>query len=303
MPPQEPWTVLRLINWTKEYFEKNQVESSRLSAEVLLAHSLKCQRIQLYTRFDYVPSADETATFKGLVQRAVKHEPIAYLVGTKEFYSLPFRVTEDVLIPRQETELLVAQAIEHLQKLGSPGAVWDCCTGSGCVAVAVAARVKDCRVLATDISPAAVVVAAENAQRNQVSDRVTTAVADLLTLPKNVDLPAGVNGTDGDGAVSRTFDVITANPPYIVEGGEVSPEVKHEPALALYAGNTGLELIRRVIADGPALLREGGVLIMEFGYDQADAVRDLLVAGGAFQEPRILRDHQEIERAAVARKR
>jgi len=291
----EPWTVLRLINWTKEYFEKNAVDSPRLSAEVLLANSLKCQRIQLYTRFDYVPSADETAAFKGMVQRAAKHEPIAYLVGVKEFYSLPFRVTADVLIPRQETEILVAEAIAHLQKIGPLGVVWDCCTGSGCVAVAVASRVKDCNVLATDISPAAVAVAAENARLNQVADRVTTAVADLLTLPADLAPPAGVD--------LSTFDVITANPPYIVAGGEVSPEVKHEPPLALYAGNTGLEMIRRVIADAPNRLRDNGVLVMEFGYDQADAVRDLIVAGGNFKEPRILRDHQEIERAAVAQKR
>ncbi|MCL2701844.1 MAG: peptide chain release factor N(5)-glutamine methyltransferase [Phycisphaerae bacterium] len=293
--PQEPWTVLRLINWTKEYFEKNQVDSPRLATEVLLAHSLKCQRIQLYTRFDYTPSADETASFKGLVQRAVKHEPIAYLVGVKEFYSLPFRVTADVLIPRQETELLVAQAIEHLQKIGPLGVVWDCCTGSGCVAVAIASRVKDCNVLATDISPAAVAVAAENAKLNKVDDRVKTAVADLLTLPADLTPQAGADW--------HTFDVITANPPYIVEGGEVSSEVNHEPPLALYAGKSGLELITRVITDAPARLRDNGVLVMEFGYDQADAVRELLVANGHFKEPRILRDHQELERAVVARKK
>lgn len=290
MTQPEPWTVLRLINWTKDYFDKQNVDAPRLSTEVLLAYVLKCQRIQLYTRFDYVPKPEETAAFKELVQRAVKREPIAYLVGQKEFYSLPFKVTHDVLIPRQETELLVGEAVTHLNNIGPLGVVWDCCTGSGCVGVAVASQIKDCTVLATDISPAAVAVATENAKLNKVDDRVRVRVADLLAKP-------------ADCADMEAFDVITANPPYILEGDEVAPEVKHEPALALYAGKEGLELIRRVIADAPALLRANGILTMEFGQGQADPVRDLLVSSGEFREPRILRDHQEIERALVVQKK
>lgn len=290
MTQQEPWTVLRLINWTKDYFEKNQIDSPRLAGEVLLAHVLKCQRIMLYTRFEYQPKPEELASFKELVQRAVKHEPIAYLVGVKEFYSLTFKVTPDVLVPRQETELLVSEAIAHLQKIGPLGVVWDCCTGSGCVGIAVASRIKDCSVLATDISPAAVAVAQENAKLNKVDDRVRVRVADLLTRP-------------ADCADLTSFDVITANPPYIVQGAEVAPEVRHEPPVALYAGTEGLEFIRRVVADAPALLRDKGILAMEFGYDQADAVRDLLVGSGSFREPKVLRDHQGIERAVVAQKK
>ena len=286
----ETWTVLKLLNWTKDFFARGQVDDARLSAEVLLANVLGCRRIELYTRFDYQPTPAQLDAFRALVGRARKHEPIAYLVGTKEFYSLPFKVTHDVLIPRPETELLVAEAVTHLKALGRPGLMWDVCTGSGCVGVAAASQIKDTTVLATDISPAAVTVAAENAAANKVGDRVRCRVADLLTLPE-------------DCADLKDFDVITANPPYVAKGQEVAETVKHEPAIALWAGDSGMELIDRVIAQAPALLRAGGVLAMEFGLGQADGVRDRLVKTGAFAEPRILRDHQAIERAAVAVKK
>ncbi len=286
----QTWDVLRLINWTKDYFTKSGIDSARLCAEVLLAHTLKCRRIELYTRFAYIPTPAELDAYRALVKRAAAHEPVAYLVGEKEFYSLRFKVTPDTLVPRSETELLVANAIDHLKTLGRAGLVWDVCTGSGCVAVAVASQIKDATVLATDISPAAVAVAAENAASNAVAERVRCRVADLLMLPP-------------DCSDLKDFDVITGNPPYIAEGAPVAPEVQHEPEVALRGGKDGLVFLRRVIADAPAFLRPGGILTLEFGYDQADAVRDLIVATGSFAEPRILRDQQEIERAAVAVKK
>lgn len=286
-PPGEPWTVLKLLDWTKDYLTRGGVDDARLSAEVLLAGVLGCRRIELYTRFDYQPTKAQLEAFREQVARARRHEPIAYLVGTKEFYSLPFKVTPDVLIPRPETELLVAEAVTHLKALGRPGLAWDVCTGSGCVAVAVASQVKDATVLATDISPPAVAIAAENAAANKVGDRVRCRQADLLALP-------------GDCAGLKDFDVITANPPYVAQGQEVAPSVRHEPAIALWAGKDGLALIEAVIAAVPALLRAGALLAMEFGQGQADAVRGRLVQTRQFGEPRILRDHQGIERAASA---
>ena len=285
-----PWTVLKLLNWTREYFTRAGIDEARLSAEILLANVLGCQRIELYTRFDYQPTAGQLEAFRDLVARAKAHEPIAYLVGVKEFYSLPFKVTSDVLIPRPETELLVSEAFSHLRKLGRPGLAWDVCTGSGCVAVALAAQVKDATVLATDISPGAVAVATDNVAANKVADRVRVRQADLLTLPE-------------DCADMKEFDVITANPPYVARGQEVAESVKHEPPVALWAGKTGLEMIGPIIQKAPEMLRAGGVLAIEFGLDQADAVRDGIVAAGSFAEPRILRDHQGIERAAVAVKK
>lgn len=285
--PNAPWTVLRLLNWTKDYFDKAGLDDSRLSAEVLLAHVLGCRRIEVYTRFDYQPTQAQRDAFKDLVQRAKAHEPIAYLVGKKEFYSLTFRVTHDVLIPRPETELLVVHALGHLKAMERPGFAWDVCTGSGCVAVAIASQSPQATVLATDISPAAVEVAAENAKTNKVDSRISCRVADLLTLPE-------------DCGELKEFDVITANPPYVAQGDPIGESVKHEPQVALFAGDTGLEFIRRIIEAAPKFLRPGGMLAMEFGQGQASTVRDLLVAGGQFAEPKILRDHQSIERAAVA---
>jgi release factor glutamine methyltransferase len=282
-----PWTVLRLLNWTRDYLAKAGIESPRLAAEVLLAHALGCKRIELYTRHDYLPSAEQLTTFRDAVQKAREHQPIAYLVGEKEFYSLRFRITPDVLIPRPETEALVAEALAHLKARGGQGRVWDVCTGSGCVAVAIAHEAPQSQVLATDVSPAAVAVAQANAELNKVADRVRVRQADLLALPD-------------DCGEMAPFDVVTANPPYVAQGQEVAPSVRHEPAMALYGGLDGLDFIRRIIADAPARLAGGGLLAMEFGQGQGDDVRDLLVATGQFAEPRIIRDHQHIERIATA---
>ncbi|HUT61122.1 MAG TPA: peptide chain release factor N(5)-glutamine methyltransferase [Phycisphaerae bacterium] len=289
MSAQRParWTVLRLLDWTKEHLARAGVEAPRLAAEVLLAHALGCRRIDVYTRFEYEPSQAERARFRELIVRAARHEPIAYLVGEKEFYSLRFKITPDVLVPRPETELLVAEAVAYLGGLSRPARMWDACTGSGCVAIAVAAQVPDVHVLATDISEPAVAVAAENAAAHSVTDRVLCRVANLLALPE--DLNDWTN-----------LDTITANPPYVADGAEVAVEVLHEPALALRAGPDGLDCIRAIVRDAPSHLRPGGALIMEFGYDQADAVRQLIIDTGAFDEPKIVRDHQHIERCAVA---
>ena len=286
----EPWTVLKLLDWTRGHFEQTGVESPRLCAEVLLGHCLDCPRVQLYARFDYHPTPAELAQYRQLVRRAAEGEPVAYLVGKKEFYSLEILVTPDVLIPRPETEMLVDQAIAHLRNVSSDGVMWDVCTGSGCVAVAVARHTPHVTVLATDISRKAVQLAGENAARYDLSARVTCTAADLLTVP--AEWTGGVE-----------FDVITANPPYVADGDEVGPSVKFEPQSALLAGPDGLDVLRPLIAAAPEFLKSGGILCLEFGAGQADDVRNLLVATSAFEEPTILRDHQNLERTAVAKKK
>jgi len=283
----QPWTVLRLLNWTKDYFARVGVGSPRLTAEVLLAHVMDCERIELYAKFADQPSEPQRATFKELVRRAAAHEPAAYLLGYKEFYSLRFRVTADVLIPRGETELIVTEAAAHLRTLGRATTMWDACTGSGCIAVALARQIDDVTVLATDVSPQAVAVAEGNVADHGLDGRVRCMVADLLSGPAGADLP-------------ERFDVITANPPYVATDDEIAPEVRHEPRLALYAGDDGLDAIGRIIEQAPAVLQGGGALIMEFGHTQADAVRDLVARSGDFAEPKVLRDLQGIERTVVA---
>jgi release factor glutamine methyltransferase len=283
-----PWTVLALLNWTREYFERSKLDSPRLAAEVLLSHVLGCGRIDLYARFDQEPAPEQRATFRDLVRQAAQHVPVAYLVGHKEFYSLRFRVTRDVLVPRSETEILVTEAIAHLKAMPQAQVAWDICTGSGCVGIALAHQTPTLRVLATDIAPKAVEVAARNAEDHGVSERVVCRQADLLALPED------------RGGLGEVFDVITANPPYVAEGDPVGEEVRHEPAEALYAEEDGLALIRRIVADAPGRLKPGGALVLEFGYRHADPVRDLIAATGAYLEPRIVPDAQGIERAAVA---
>jgi len=285
----EQWTVLKLLDWTRDYFDRSGVDEPRLCAEVLLAHVLGCQRIMLYTQFDRIPDPDKLAVYRELVRRAANHEPTAYLVGWRAFYSLKFKVTPDVLVPRPETEQLVCEAETHLRGLGRAGLMWDICTGSGCVAIASAVQVADLRVLATDICSRAVEVARENAAAHDVSSRLRCRTADLATLPDDCgDLEAG------------TFDVITANPPYVADGDEVAESVRHEPHSALYAGADGLECISRLIPQVPPFLRSGGIFAMEFGQGQAGAVSERVEATGQFDRLRILKDHQGIERTIVA---
>jgi release factor glutamine methyltransferase len=240
----------------------------------------------LYAHFDRVVDDAQRTAYRELVRRAAQHEPVAYLVGEKEFFSLKLHVGPGVLIPRPESELLVTEAVEFLRAQGGLGSVWDVCTGSGCIAVAIAKQVPDATVLATDISAEAVALASRNAARHELDHRVRVREADLLARPPDCPEP-------------DVFDVITANPPYVGDAEPVAECVKHEPDVALYAGPDGLAAIRPMIAGAPAHLRLGGLLVLEFGCGQADAVRDLIVDQDAFDEPRILLDHQELERVAV----
>ncbi len=286
-PDDSPWTVLKLLNWMRDDFAAAGLEDPRLSAEVVLASVLNCPRLQLYTRFDYQPAAAELTALRAVVRRARAHEPIAYLVGRKEFYSLPFKVTPDVLVPRPETEALVSEAVTHLRHLPGPTRMWDVCTGSGCVAIATAYHAPQVSVLGTDISPAAIAVATDNAAAHGLESRVRFRVADMLTLPE-------------DCRQMVPFDVITGNPPYVADHQMISETVKHEPPVAIHGGADGLDFLRRLVPGAPAMLTPGGALILEFGFTQADPIVELLAATGAFQPPRILRDEQGIERSVVA---
>ncbi|MDP6635197.1 MAG: peptide chain release factor N(5)-glutamine methyltransferase [Phycisphaerae bacterium] len=286
-----PWTVLKLLEWTKQYFAQADVDQPRLCAEVLLAHVLGCERIELYTRFDYSPDPNQLASYRQLVKRAAQHEPTAYLVGSREFYSLKFKVTGDVLIPRPETEQLVAEAEAHLKTLDRPGLMWDICTGSGCVAIATALQVDSVQVLATDICPKAVALARSNAEAHNLTQRVRCDVADLASIPESCsDLG------------NKLFDVITANPPYVADGDTIGASVMHEPAGALYSGPDGLDCIRTLLPQIPPILQPGGVFVMEFGIGQHDAIAELIAGIDQFDRPRILKDHQDIERTIVVRR-
>lgn len=257
-----------MLGWTREYLQRHGVESPRLCAEILLAHALGCERIELYTRHEYVPPRGALTTFREHVREAAAGRPIAYLTGTKEFFALPLRVTPDVLIPRPETEVLVERTI-HLVRhsAGAVGSLLDVGTGSGCVAIALARHLPDVRIGASDVSEAALAVARNNATRLGVADRIEFRCGDLL---------APWSG-------SGPFDVIVSNPPYVAadEAAALPVTVRdYEPHEALFGGADGLEVIRRLATESPAHLGEGGHLLIEVAYDQSPRVRALLDESG-----------------------
>jgi release factor glutamine methyltransferase len=275
-PSGDEWTVKRILDWTTDHLKKHGSESARLDAEILLAHARGCKRIELYTRYEERLTDAQRSAMRELVKRRANAEPVAYLVGFKEFYSLPFAVTADVLIPRPETETLVLEAVELAK--GSPAEqlrLLDLCTGSGCVAVAAAKGSAKFAVTATDLSDAALEVARGNAERNGVLEKVEFRQGDLFDA-----LPAGT-----------TFDVILSNPPYVAEGEYESlpPDIRlHEPATALLAGADGMDALRRIAAEAPRRLNAGGHLLVELDPKQAEPVAELLRP--SFHEVRFVKD-------------
>jgi release factor glutamine methyltransferase len=275
-PAEESWTVRRVLEWTTAHLKKHGSDTPRLDAEILLAHARGCPRIQLYTQFEEQLSDAVRAQMRELVQRRSKREPVAYLVGQREFFSLSFKVTRDVLIPRPDTETLVMEVLDAVKGRSSPR-ILDLCTGSGCVAIAVARNCKDAQVTATDISPAVIAVAEENAERLKVADRVECLQSDLFdAIPERLK-----------------FDVIASNPPYVpsAEIDQLDPEVSlHEPRSALDGGADGLSILRRIIDEAPARMAPGGLLMLEFTPEQATVLESLMSEHGRYEKLSIRKD-------------
>jgi release factor glutamine methyltransferase len=269
----ETWTVRRLLEWTEEFLRKKGFESPRLEAQILLAHALGCKKIDLYVRHDEEPSEDRRAAFREMIKKRAEGMPVAYLVGHREFYSLEFAVSPAVLIPRPDTETLVMEALRWLKSKDAPR-VLDIGTGSGAIAVAIARQHKSARVTAVDISSQALAVAASNAQRHGIADRVTFVEGDLF------------------GPVAgQTFDLVVSNPPYISHGEFASLDVgvrEFEPRAALDGGPEGLDFYRRIAADVANYVAPDGAVMVEIGATQERAVRDLFAAtlepGPAFRD-------------------
>jgi release factor glutamine methyltransferase len=292
MSTDAPWTINRLLTWTADYFKKQQIEQPRLEAEVLLAHALGCQRIQLYTRYDEVVGEDIRSKFREFVKNRVAGMPVAYIVGQKEFYSLSFRVTRDTLIPRPETEHVVMAVLDALKLLpgGTSPQVADVGTGSGAIAIAVARNAKTSQVLAIDASPAAVEVARQNAAELGVADRVNVLAGDLLS-----------------GIDSQTkFHAVAANLPYISEAEfeQLDKTVRDfEPKSALVSGPTGTELIARLIPQAAEHLHQGGLLALEVSPMIADSVAELVNADGHFEPALIIKDLAGHQRVITGKRR
>jgi len=293
MSQDGPWTIGRLLQWTTDHFRSHGAANPRLDAEILLAEARGCQRIELYTSYEEVPGEPILTPFRALVRRRAAGEPVAYLVGYREFYSLPFEVTRDVLIPRPETEFLVLALIDAAQRSpasDAPLQIVDVGTGSGAIAVCAAKNIDNCHVTAIDSSTACLAVARRNAERHHVAERIELVESDLLT-----DLPA-----------DRRFDFVVSNPPYVSEAefADLPVDVRDfEPRLALVAGPTGTEVIERLIDQAADRLEHGGRLIFEISPMIEARTRELLESSGQFERIEVTHDLAALARVVLASRR
>ncbi len=279
------WTIEELLRWATDDFRARGVDSPRLDAELLLGLATGATRIQLIIDGKKELEPGQLARFRELVKRRRAREPVAYILGQREFYGHLFRVDARVLVPRPDTEALVETALARTRHVSLAMRALDLCTGSGAVAVSLALARPTSLVMATDVSPDALAVARENALR---------LGAYRLALRQG-DLFAAL-GAPADRACR--FDVVTANPPYIPTADlpDLMPEVRdHEPRLALEGGVDGLDLVRRIAQGARGVLVTGGVLALEVGAGQAGAAREALAAAG-FEGLEIVRDYARIER-------
>ena len=289
-PPAPPaqkqtWTILEVLRWTIGRFERHGIASARLDAELLATKAFGRTRVELYTHFDQPLGDPELASYRGLVQRRIAGESVAYILGRKEFWSLDLQVDARVLVPRPDTETLVEQALELLKAMpakGRPPRVADIGTGSGALALALKKERPGDEVFAVDVSPDALEVARGNATRLGLD--ITFLQGDLVS------------------PLAGPFDLIASNPPYIPSQdiAGLSPEVRREPSLALDGGADGLLLVRRLASEARKILAPGGALAMEIGAGQAASVMEIL-RGEGYAGIGARRDLAGIERVVFGR--
>jgi release factor glutamine methyltransferase len=259
------WTTLSVLDWTTRRFTDAGIAGARLEAQLLLAHVLKCTRMQLYTGFDKPLAEAELAAYRELIRRRLAGEPVAYLLGETEFWSMPFWIDPSVLVPRPDTETVIEVARATRSDRAAPCAVLDLCTGSGVIAVSLAKELSAARIVATEISPAAAALAQRNAERNGFAERIEIRIGDLW-----------------EPVAGERFDLIVANPPYIASAviPTLSAEVRREPVVALDGGSDGLAFYDRICRRAREHLDPGGALVVEHGFDQAVAVAQRFSAAG-----------------------
>lgn len=284
----EPWSIKRVLAWATDDFKRRGNKSARLDAELLLSAALDFDRIKLIVEAERPLADHELRRYRELIKRRRASEPIAYILGRREFFALPLLVDRRVLIPRPDTEILVETALNGTRERHLYGRMLDLCTGSGCVAIAFAKERPTWRVSAVDVSAEAAAVARENVRRAGVVHNVSIVEGDLFA-------PL---------AADARFELITANPPYIPSAdiAGLDADVRDfEPRLALDGGADGLVITRRLVSEAVRYLTPGGLLALEGGFDQAPAVAALLQASG-FEHISRSRDLAGIERVVSGRR-
>lgn len=276
------WTIGALLQWTQQYFAGKGIDSPRLDAEILLAHVLHKERIYLYAHYDEPLNGEELAAYRAMVKKRADRLSVAHILGTKAFMGLDFKVSEDVLIPRPETEMLVETVVTAAE--GTAPVIIDIGTGSGAIVLSLLHYLPQATGTGVDISTKALAIAAENGRSLGLDDRVTWIESDLFT-----NVPQG------------PYDWIVSNPPYLTQHDmeELQPEVRHDPALALYGGDDGLDIYRRLAKESPAFVKRGGHCIVEIGAGQTQDVSAIFTADGAYEHEKTVKDYGGIERVLL----
>jgi release factor glutamine methyltransferase len=291
------WTILKLLEWTTSYFKSHDIESPRATAEILLAHILKLKRIDLYLRHDQPLISDELLKFKAFIKRRIKREPVAYILGVKEFWSLDFAVTEDVLIPRPETECLVETSLGLLPEdsnsdpNNTPMRILELGTGSGAVILALASTETKHLFFASDLSIKAVLIAKQNAKHHGLDKTVNFFCADWFTPLK---------------VVRHQFDMIISNPPYIPTQvvSQLQPEIsKYEPISALDGNEDGLRCFRHIINNAHVYLNRQGSLVLEIGHNQKNEVQKIAEKCGNYNNIVFTKDYSGYHRVVQMHKK
>ena len=284
MEKKDVWTISSLLNWTVNYFKSKNIQSARLDAEVLLSHVLRQERIYLYVHFDEPMERNELSKFREYVKKRAQHVPIAYIIGEREFMGLPFKVTKDTLIPRPDTEILVENVLNNVDK-DKEIEIVDIGTGSGAIILSLLVNLPKAQGKTVDISSKAIEVAKENAVNLQVNDRCEFFVGDLF---------APLNG--------NKFDLIVSNPPYIPQKdiATLEDDVKeYEPVSALTDGGDGLSYYRRLLSEGKAYIKENGFIALEIGIYQSEDVKQIAMDNG-WKNIKIIKDYAGIDRVVLA---
>lgn len=286
----EPWTITALLDTTQKFLAGKDCDSPRLDAELLLAHSLKMPRLHLYLNFDRPLTVPELDNYRMLVKRRAAHEPVAYITGQKEFYSRPFKVSKDVLIPRPETEILVETVLKKLKSADIHGL--EIGLGSGCIAITLLCECSELKMTAIEISPTAAEIARKNAEKLNVAERLNIVIEDFLQN----DL------TSQWSPDTKIFDFIVSNPPYVAskEITALMPDVRdHEPHSALDGGEDGLNFYRVIATRTKMLLKAQGFTAVEIGETQGQAVSEIF-AGRGLKNNTVIKDYAGRDRVILA---